>query len=356
MTQMKQSIKCKVFFLTIFTMLSFTAIAQWTQSGTGAAGTVNTPGNVGAGGNITAFGNRIFVRNDGEARFHLYNGGGQAEWLMGQKSADNHSFILSKKAGIQETDFLNIYSTGRVHIDGPERLYLLNREGVRISKSWGGNGDLAVEGDLTLSGNTISAGIATFNNVRIGTNSPALGVNILANFPGYSGGWARGFSVSNHNNTIPYFEIGALGSATNGNTTFIRGYIGTDYNHPFMNFFPDGKIAIGTIPITPGGYRLFVDQGILTEKVKVAVAGSAQWADYVFAHDYNLMPLNEVESFIKSNRHLPGVPSAADMVKEGNDLGRTDAKLLEKIEELTLYIIAQQKEIAELKQSVFGKH
>ena len=71
------------------------------------------------------------------------------------------------------------------------------------------------------------------------------------------------------------------------------------------------------------------------------------------------MPLTDVEQYIKLNNHLPNVPSAAEMVKEGNDLGKTDAKLLEKIEELTLYMIEmkkqadlQQKEIEILKKKL----
>jgi hypothetical protein len=105
-----------------------------------------------------------------------------------------------------------------------------------------------------------------------------------------------------------------------------------------------GYVKIGAVTTpNPAGYKLYVDQGILTEKVKIAVAGSANWADYVFAKDYKLMPLSEVEQFVKINKHLPNVLSAAEMVKEGNDLGKTDAKLLEKIEELTLYMIELKK-------------
>jgi hypothetical protein len=114
-----------------------------------------------------------------------------------------------------------------------------------------------------------------------------------------------------------------------------------------MRIEADGGVRIGSTSLsTPNttGYKLYVDQGILTEKVKVAVAGTAQWSDYVFAKDYKLMPLDEVAQFVKTNKHLPNVPSAAEMVKEGNDLGKTDAKLLEKIEELTLYVIELKKE------------
>lgn len=103
-----------------------------------------------------------------------------------------------------------------------------------------------------------------------------------------------------------------------------------------------GKARIGDPTLTiPGNYKLYVQQGILTEKVVVAVANSAQWADYVFDAKYKLMPLAEVAKYVKSNRHLPNVPSAADVVNDGLNLGAMNAKLLEKVEELTLYLIEQ---------------
>ena len=130
----------------------------------------------------------------------------------------------------------------------------------------------------------------------------------------------------------------------------------------YMLLKDDGKIGMGVTDDNtdanfcasafPNGYRLYVKGGILTDKVKVAVYCSAQWADYVFAADYKLKSLDEVEAFVKANKHLPGVLSAEQMVKEGNDLGATDAKLLEKIEELTLYIIEQNKRIEQLEKKI----
>jgi trimeric autotransporter adhesin len=99
-----------------------------------------------------------------------------------------------------------------------------------------------------------------------------------------------------------------------------------------------------------GNYGLYVEKGILTEKVKVAVKNSADWADYVFAPSYKLRKLEEVESFIKSHGHLPGVPSADQVVADGVDVATMDAKLLEKIEELTLYMVDMKKEMNTLRQ------
>lgn len=117
-----------------------------------------------------------------------------------------------------------------------------------------------------------------------------------------------------------------------------------------------GKVGIGIeetpIPITASGvdvsnYRLFVKGGILTEEVRVSLANT--WADYVFKDNYVLKPLNEVESFINDNGHLPNVPSAKQVKEEGIELGEMTKIQQEKIEELTLYLIEQNKEIEKLK-------
>jgi hypothetical protein len=127
----------------------------------------------------------------------------------------------------------------------------------------------------------------------------------------------------------------ALGTAGNGAALTVNG---------------SSQVIIGNTP-APAGYRLFVEQGILTEKVKVAVKTSGNWADHVFKNGYQLKPLKEVAAFIRKNNHLPGVPSAETLVKDGGvDVGSMLAKQMEKIEELTLYIINMDKEVAKIKQ------
>ncbi len=82
---------------------------------------------------------------------------------------------------------------------------------------------------------------------------------------------------------------------------------------------------------------------------RVQVASIAEWSDKVFEPGYALRPLGEVEEFVKKNRHLPGVPSAAHMVEEGMESAVFNAKLLEKIEELTLYVVDLEKKMEEMK-------
>ena len=105
----------------------------------------------------------------------------------------------------------------------------------------------------------------------------------------------------------------------------------------------DGKVGIGTYN-TPGNYKLYVDNGILAERVKVATIGTAGWADYVFDEDYELRSLEEVEAYVKAHHHLPNVPSESELAQNGFDLAEMDAKLMEKIEELTLYLIDMKKQ------------
>jgi len=82
--------------------------------------------------------------------------------------------------------------------------------------------------------------------------------------------------------------------------------------------------------------------------VKVAIKNTSDWSDYVFAPEYKLRKLSEVEAFIQSYGHLPGVPSAEQVVAEGVDMAKMDATLLQKIEELTLYVLKQQRQIEQL--------
>jgi hypothetical protein len=92
---------------------------------------------------------------------------------------------------------------------------------------------------------------------------------------------------------------------------------------------------------------------VYAEKMEIRTdALGCYWPDYVFASDYNLRSLDEVAAFIEENQHLPEVPSVAEVVEKGIDVGEMNTLLLKKVEELTLYIIQQQKEINELKKAI----
>jgi hypothetical protein len=120
------------------------------------------------------------------------------------------------------------------------------------------------------------------------------------------------------------------------------------YNGPPSALFTvlkNGFIGIGTV--SPG-YKLDVIGTIRAREIKVDLTG----ADYVFENEYNLMPLTELEKFIKINKHLPEIAAAKDMQENGANLGELNTKLLQKIEELTLYTIEQNKKIITLEKKM----
>lgn len=120
---------------------------------------------------------------------------------------------------------------------------------------------------------------------------------------------------------------------------------GTIFNEtPRMTILNSGNIGIGTID--PKEYRLAVNGKIRAQEIKVE---ASPWPDYVFAKDYTLPTLQETEKHIKEKGHLAGIPSAAEVKANGIDLGEMNAKLLQKIEELTLHLIEMKKEIENLK-------
>lgn len=110
----------------------------------------------------------------------------------------------------------------------------------------------------------------------------------------------------------------------------------THFSNKFLVF---GDVGIGTDNPTD---KLSVNGKIRAKEIKVE---TANWPDYVFEDEYKLKKLEEVEEFIKLNKHLPDIPSAKEAEENGINLGELNAKLLKKVEELTLHLIEKDKEI-----------
>lgn len=174
----------------------------------------------------------------------------------------------------------------------------------------------------------------------------------------------RAYSINATNTDLINLRINAatlpsgFRIATNGKSYFSDYVgIGTSLLNTTFKFAVSGKsyfsdfVGIGTSNLSAtSGFKLAVDGGILCEEVKVIA--NVPSADYVFDENYKLHSIAEVADYVKENKHLPDVPSAKDFQENGYRIGDMDNLLLQKIEELTLYIIEQQKQINDLQEKL----
>ena len=223
--------------------------------------------------------------------------------------------------------------------------------------------------------------ITPTGNVGIGTKDPGSKLNVIGNIS-IGGGWDRGFNITQSYMSLGETENGA--STILGNNIKVAddennmlkvhrsssdgsGWMRINYHHGFT-FHRFAPSAVGTkvsedggelFRITPAGnvgigttkpQSLLTVNGTITSKeVKVTLEG---WSDFVFEPGYDLPTLEEVEEHIKEHKHLPDVPNEAEVKENGLSLGESNAVLLQKIEELTLYLIEQNKEIKSLKEEI----
>ena len=213
------------------------------------------------------------------------------------------------------------------------------------------SGDGALRSNTTGFANIASSFSSLYGNTT-GSYNIALGrQSLTSNTVGSSnlalGDKAGYYSVGNNNiflgKNAGYYETGDY-----------RLYIGSDSNKTIIyGDMQTGQVLMGSKQ--PSGYTfkgtrtLNVVGGILTDSIRLAPVGD--WADYVFSDKYVLRPLPEVEQFIKVNQHLPGIPSGAEVGQKGINLAEINTKLLEKVEELTLYLLQQQKQLDEQKKT-----
>ncbi|NDV69239.1 hypothetical protein [Dysgonomonas sp. 25] len=136
-----------------------------------------------------------------------------------------------------------------------------------------------------------------------------------------------------------------IGDDTNQDRLSI-GNIKWNANGAWTDWFVVSELGVGIKTSTPN-YTLDVNGTIHAKEVKIDNNG---WADFVFDKGYKLPTLAEVEAHIQEHKRLPEIPSEAEVKENGVDVGEMQVKLLQKVEELTLYVIQQQKELEEVKK------
>ncbi len=322
MTQFVKFLQPKV-FISLLAMLTTTIVFGQTNYGNFSTGSFSN-NNVGIGtspeyyyklsvtgfnaikAQTTASGSAIYaIANNSNAKaISGYSTSGYAGYFVGQSYFSTRVGIGVNPTSLQGHEQLAVRN-GSITVDGEGNGFLVNPGGS--VNDWGTRWYGLFEGDQT--------------KLDLATGSNAYHDPVLVN-----GFYGIGFRTVD----------GKMTMNANGAVT-----IGLD----------DSEIELIADELSYNlQYSLFVRKGIRTEKVKVDNHGS--WPDYVFADTYQLPTLQEVATFIAQNHHLPNVPSAEMVEKEGIDLGEMNATLLQKIEELMLYTIQQQEAIEALKEEV----
>ncbi|UYQ95203.1 hypothetical protein MKQ68_08855 [Chitinophaga horti] len=169
------------------------------------------------------------------------------------------------------------------------------------------------------------ASVSTLNNQHVAAIF-GNAYNHLTLFGGEHGGRIRGSNEG-------YLDLESNVTGAN-NRLFLNI---TSPGHVVMSMQPQSNVGIGTADPQS---KLAVAGTITAKKVKVTTTG---WPDYVFQASHKRPSLSELERFVNREKHLPGVPSAKEITADGHDLGEINKKLLEKVEELTLYLIEEHK-------------
>ncbi|WP_144008911.1 hypothetical protein [Pedobacter africanus] len=203
---------------------------------------------------------------------------------------------------------------------------------------------------IDVRGNILESEYGVINPVLnvFSSNTPAIGAGASISLggktnnatPEYAFAYLSGGKESDlANNYAGYFAIRTVSGGSNGEVQ--------SANYERFRITSSGDVGIGTTD--PKGYKLAVNGKVRAQEIKVE---ASPWPDYVFTKDYQLPSLQETEKHIKDKGHLPGIPSAAEVKANGIDLGEMNAKLLQKIEELTLHLIEKDKKDKEQQSTI----
>ncbi|MBL7729842.1 MAG: hypothetical protein JNM88_01580 [Chitinophagaceae bacterium] len=259
--------------------------------------------------------------------------GGGAGTKKGFVQLDDNDLKIGTNSGNTTGKFI-------IRTDGGDKVFVDDAGNVGINTPTP-TSRLHVTGTANIVGATSITGATTINNGAANALSLTGGLFITKS--------NEALGISGTNAAINFYNSGNFKSFISHSTSGL--YLGVNDGNIRLDV-TNGHVAIGPVVLTGANadaYKLAVNGKIICEEVMVKLAGS--WPDYVFADNYKLRPIREVEQFIAANKHLPNIPAAADMEKTGIEVGDMQKKMMEKIEELTLYIIELQKQIDQLKQT-----
>jgi len=245
-------------------------------------------------------------------------------------------------------DFLGYANGNKARISATEQTYDTHGSKLSMFVNDGSSSTSLVE-RLTIS---------MYGNVGIGNTTPTQALNVVGRVAittgtysdeGYNGNLmiTKPASSGQYINLIRQGQYPwSIGTVYNTSNFAIGTGISSDvsFTNPFFVINTVGDVGIGTV--NPA-YKLDVLGTIRAKEVLVNLGGGA---DFVFEKDYKLPTIEHVANYVQENKHLPDVPSANEMVKNGVSMGDMQVKLLQKVEELTLYVIELKKEINILKQ------
>ncbi|MBO0938484.1 hypothetical protein J2I47_18175 [Fibrella sp. HMF5335] len=294
------------------------------------------------GTNELFVGQSTTLANGSSANTFLGSGSGQ-----GNTSGARNTF-LGLKAGFPNTTGSNNtfvgFESGKNNIDGSDNVFMGFNAGQSLRNGRGnsaiGVGAGAVEGDgnnNTYLGFNAGSGKGLSNATAIGANARVMSSNALI----LGNGANVGIGNSAPNSLL---EL----TARNENQSGLR------FTHLTASSAPQTQVAEKFLTVSDKGDVVLANK-LTSSQLVVRAASAKAWADYVFEKKYSLQPLAEVEQYIRQHGHLPGIPTAADMASTGVELTTLLTTLVQKNEELTLHLIAQQKQITALQKQLRTK-